>query len=308
MFTPYLFPSTQPSFSACTGTGPAPFTNNAESAVAAAAHRDAPFCPSGTSGLFVLYYGPLVDPLDEGEQRTRETIRKSRPNFVVVADVYYNNSRVPDYFHAEGGKATGIRVLAYIATGGGAVNVSRVVGRIDDAMAAGFDGVFFDEVSNKTDPDVVEYYSTIAREVRHFGPGNLVIFNPGTHTVNGSLFEQADIVSVENNTDVEHPTKPPDFSAPPVISPPAKGKIEAWRLLAVQGDPAAIAAPSAKEALKRLDDFRRKAGGFWYYSPNDRLKNSTPDEKHPQSTHTELPDWFDEFASAVNKKGGPTCK
>lgn len=279
-----------------TGVSSKPARPTAEPTAFRSQQNAAPFCPEG-NGLFVLYYGTFEATQEKRE--IRKIIRDAKPNLLVLADVYYNDPRLPDYYHFDGdGKPTGIRVIMYIATGGGKMNVNKVLARIEDAMAAGYDGIFFDEVSNARDAGTVYFYSKISQEVKRYGPENLVIFNPGTHTVNAGLFNQADIVSVENNTNDPNIIKPPDFSAPPVVVPKPQEPIEQWRWLAVQGHPASIAADTAGEAKIRLETFR-KSGGFWYYSP--------PKSISQESTHYEFPLWFEEYAKSVKALGDVPC-
>jgi hypothetical protein len=226
-------------------------------------------CPAG-NGLFVLYYGSSNSAIAR--------IRAARPNFVVVANT---DAQWPDKYHFDdpAGQTgpTGIKVIAYIATDYGDLDVSL---KIDAAMAAGYDGIFFDEVS--PDVDDVAYNTANYQRTKGFGSGKLVIANPGRVSGVARVFEAADIVSVENKYD-----EPLDPTFP------------AWRWLAVQGDPASVAAPDAATADGRLATFRNSSGGFWYYSPERSTERP--------ATHILLPPWFEEFAALARARGDVTC-
>lgn len=236
-----------------------------------------PFFPDG-NGLFVLYYGELLG--DKGAlTKDAEKIVTAAPNFLVVADVYFANALVPRTIHEAN---TTIRVLAYIATSyGNLTSFEAVLGMIRSAMLSGYDGIFFDEVSDGDDRQIVNFYFRITNEVRLFGSNKLVIFNPGVIALPGWHFDAADIVSVENAYD---------------DTPRIKDgrSVSAWRLLAVQGDPAgnpANDAPgTAGEAIDRLMKARNN-GIFWYYS--------SPISVNHSSTHWRLLDDFEQFADRV---------
>jgi Spherulation-specific family 4 len=231
------------------------------------------------NGLFVLYYGNLDS--DPG-LTDKQIILAARPNFVILAGVYKNDSTRPAYFHTDNGIATGIQVIAYIATGRG--SNTEVKNQINMAMMAGYDGIFFDEVDD--DDAKAGYYSDAAQKVREGGADKLVIFNPGKHRVSGWLFDCADIVSVENNVDPA--TGMPNWDLPPSTT---DGRVvDPWRWLAVQGDPARWACDSLTTAKDRLNRFRSH-GGWWYYSG--------PYENSSGSTHIKLASWFSSFADYV---------
>ena len=217
----------------------------------------AAFCPQG-NGLFVLYYG---DPIDS-------RILSAAPNFVVLGDGLEGRTDVPPYFHA-----ASIRAIAYLPTGYGQNDIDA---RIRTAMQSGYDGIFFDEVLDTA----YAYNAARYALVKSFGAGKLVIANPGTASVDPQLFDATDIVCVENQWN----------------QPLAPAGMPAWRWLAVQGDPANIAADSAQTAESRLATLRA-AGGFWYYSAPYAASGAT---------HVTLPDWLQTFAADV-RAGAQPC-
>lgn len=249
------------------------------------------FCPAG-NGLFVLYYG-WIGNIPGSEP---QAIRDARPNFVIVADAYYNNQSVPRFFHFDDdGAPTSIRVLAYVATGHAAgPSLDRVLGKVRIAMSGGYNGIFFDEVANNSEADTVDFYSTLTKEVRSFGDDNLIIFNPGVNEVQGWHFDRADIVSVENNPNPMINNEP-DFNLSPRTFD--RRVIEPWRWLAVQGGPAKFAAATLEQAVHRLESLR-SSGIFWYYSGPFQAEGST---------HFILADFFDDFVTHVKGQAGPLC-
>jgi hypothetical protein len=257
-----------------------------ESPESLASSEGALTCPIG-NGLYVLYYGTAPSEI--------ATIRAARPNFVVVAN---QDAAWPDQYHYDDPVArtgpTGIKVMAYIPMNYARANQCAsnntpstactnmscnsscscvpIQTRIADAMSRGYDGVFFDETNSTYDT----YNTSCYNAVKAHGANKLVIANPGNIPQTDSLFNAADIVSVENKYNLPLPSFP---------------GIESWRWLAVQGDPADQAATSLADAQSRLNTFRGN-GGFWYYS------------SHP---HWQLPSWFDPFATWVKGLTSVAC-
>ena len=187
---------------------------------------------------------------------------------MVLGDGLEARTDVPPYYHA-----SGIRAIAYLPTGYAQNDLDA---RIRTAMQSGFDGIFFDEVLDTAHAYNAARYAL----VKSFGASKLVIANPGTASVDPALFDATDIVCVENQWNQ-------------ALSPAG---MPAWRWLAVQGDPANIAADSAQTAETRLAMFR-SAGGFWYYSAPYAASGAT---------HVLLPDWLQTFASDV-RGGAQPC-
>ncbi|MBW4631798.1 MAG: spherulation-specific family 4 protein [Iphinoe sp. HA4291-MV1] len=227
-------------------------------------------CPDG-NGLFVLYYGSISNPASEDS--ILKTITSKQPNFIIFGDTLEGRSDIPSYVHQSHGRA-----IQYIRLNSGNEPSDVVDAKITQAMNAGYDGVFFDE----TDPTKISWNTERAQKVRTFGKSKLVLVNPGIASPPSSVFDYADIVSVENQYNQKLPSDP---------------SIASWRWLAVQGDPAKQAASDAKEALNRRKTFQ-SLGGFWYYSSNYATTGAT---------HIELPPWYETFADLVEEQPGPKC-
>lgn len=227
-------------------------------------------CPAG-NGLFTLYYGYIQNPASG--DTTLQTIAGEHPNFVVVGQGLEGRGDIPAYLHQNG-----IAAIQYIPMDYG--TSTTITATIDTAMQAGYDGVFFDQAS--ADGSLYGWNRAQAAHVKGYGASKLVIMNPGAVPPDASMFDYADIVSVENAYD--RPL-------------PASWGIPSWRWLAVQGDPASAAATSAQDAENRLATFRGN-GGFWYYSSAYAPSGATA---------ISLPPWYTTFAAWVKGQGGPSC-
>ncbi|MFH7024447.1 MAG: spherulation-specific family 4 protein [Heteroscytonema crispum UTEX LB 1556] len=227
-------------------------------------------CPNG-NGLFVLYYGFIQPPASEDS--TLKTIMSKQPNFVIFGDGLQDRGDIPNYVHQNNGRA-----IQYIPLNYGKEASDVVDTKITTAMKAGYDGIFFDE----TDAAKADWNALRVQKVRQFGATKLVVVNPGVASPPSSVFDYADIVSVENQYNQKLPSYP---------------GIKSWRWLAVQGDPANQAAPSAEEAFNRRKIFQ-KDGGFWYYSSNQQATGAT---------HINLPPWYEKFADLVKDQASLNC-
>jgi len=226
--------------------------------------------PNG-NGLFVLYYEFIQLPASEDS--TLKTIMSKQPNFVIFGNGLQDRGDIPCYVHQNNGRA-----IQYIPLNYGNEASDVVDTKITTAMKAGYDGIFFDE----TDATKAEWNAARAQKVREFGTTKLVVVNPGVASPPSSVFDYADIVSVENQYNQKLPSYP---------------GIKSWRWLAVQGDPANQAAPSAEEAFNRRTIFQ-KNGGFWYYSSN---------QQEMGATHIKLPPWYEKFADLVKDQASLNC-
>jgi hypothetical protein len=196
-----------------------------------------------------------------------------QPNFIIFGSGLQSRSDIPSYVHQNGGLA-----LQYIPLGYGDNSIAEIDAQVTTAINAGYDGVFFDE----TDPDDYNWNIARAAHVHNSGALKLVVINPGTASPPNSVFDYADIVSVENKYNQALPSYP---------------GIASWRWLAVQGDPAKLAPSSAEDAQNRTATFRSN-GGFWYYSSNYATTGAT---------HINLPPWYATFADWVKSQPGPSC-
>lgn len=243
----------------------------------AAALTNPAACPSASRKLFVVYYGLSTAEYDR--------IIAKQPAIVVLGDHKGSASdTTPAYFH---GRDAAIKVLAYVpmnygGTGlksssacpwvdgvdGACANAPKsfdctavaITTRVQNAMAVGYDGVFFDETpTNK--PSYVQNCATL---VKNSGGQKIVTMNPGTVPPASMLSDEVDIVSVENQ-----------FAAN-LLGFGARSA----RFMAEQGG-----VSDAATSLSRLNTFR-VGGGYWYYATS--------------SYAATLPAWFESFADAVN--------
>lgn len=149
-----------------------------------------------SENFYVIYYGHLVD--DQGaitEQTAR--ILAAKPELVIVPYSFPDGelnltSNVHQQF-----KEAGIKVLTYTWTDYGARDLAAVKADIDRQMASGVDGIFVDEVTNIGTDAEHNYYAEIHRYVKDYGPGKLVVMNPGHYKVSERVMLISDIVSLE---------------------------------------------------------------------------------------------------------------
>lgn len=270
------------------------------------------FVPDG-NGLFILYYGGSLEPgTKKPTEETLEAMKrlwKLQPNFVVVGDSFDETREIVDVFHKSEGDLRPVRVLAYVmmteddpATPDPEdCTLRRSAAAVDSesrlAMNAGYDGIFFDCAPQDPTqyPQVHDWNMARVTVVKSYGD-RLVVMNPGVELVDSSMFEYADIVSVENRYD----KKPTAFRREADMDPEKSEKVEIcdWRWLSVQGDPQKKAAHNAAEALERLKIFREN-GGFWYYSP--------PHKSGKGATHVELATWLEDFGNRVKRLEACPC-
>jgi hypothetical protein len=246
--------------------------------VSSAAVTDPTACPLADRKLSVVYYGTKTSQYDR--------IIAKHPALVVLGDLKgANPDATPAYFHT---RDADIRVLAYIpmnhggsglpqpttcplvaGTDGACANSPKsfdctavpITTRITNAMAVGYDGVFFDETPTNM-PNYVENCATL---VKNTGGQKIVAMNPGTVPGANMLTDKVDIVSVEN----QYTSNLLGFG------------VRSARFMAEQGDVADEAT-----AFARLNTFRVN-GGYWYYA-------TTP------GYSKDLPAWFESYADAVN--------
>ncbi|MFO0624434.1 MAG: hypothetical protein U0325_02365 [Polyangiales bacterium] len=213
-------------------------------------------------GFFVTWYG---DP--ETAPAEAQRVRAARPDFVIVGAGLHARASVPALF-----LAGGVRAVAYLAVAWGRRPVQEVAREIDEALRAGYAGVFLDQA----DPAADAFNRACADAVRAVRD-TLLVMNTGRADASAALLALADIVCVENQWD--RPLVPSDV-------PP-------WRWMSVQGDPARDAPATLAEALGRRAVFRGRGGGWYYAGP------WAPEG----STHWRLAPWLEAFAAAVRADG-----
>jgi hypothetical protein len=225
-----------------------------------------PFCPEGSKGFFVLYYGTAVNEF--------RLIRELHPDFVIgdvaAGDIAQGNlASFYNQMHDLSSGLPSVRSILYKSTKENdkpsSANPAEVDAYVKKALSIGYEGIFFDDI----DASRHEYNYARAKVVKDFDRSRIVIMNPGVVVTDKRIFDYADIVSVENKW----------FEVLPLWN-----DIKPYRWLAVQGDPGNetgsnyIPPSTLNEAMRRLIEFRsgkhnniQGGKGFWYYTSGDRL-------------------------------------
>ena len=147
---------------------------------------------------YVIYYGWLTDDAGgEPNGDAREIAAVQAPLLIAHCrtagpGVHANlNPQVLALMHE-----AGTAVFAYVATNFGKAPPGDVSKVVASCLAAGVDGVFFDETDALREVTHFEYYQALARLVREAGKG--VIVNPGVAQCGERIMEVADRVMVEH--------------------------------------------------------------------------------------------------------------
>jgi hypothetical protein len=93
-------------------------------------------------------------------------------------------------------RGAGTQVFAYIPTAWGRADANRALRDIDEYLAAGVDGIFFDEVDSLCSDPLVAYYASLASAVRE--RGGHVIVNAGVARCGERIMEVCDLLMVEH--------------------------------------------------------------------------------------------------------------
>jgi len=171
--------------------------------------------------------------------------------------------------------------------------------RISNALASGFDGVFFDEAPERNDrlndpqntpagltaPDLHAYVDSCAGLVKATDASKLVIINSGSLPQDPQVFNsRVDIVALENNavTDVFNTTKLAAFGAAP----------ERWAgVLKTSAFPDAGVTDGETDTETNMTGYRN-AGGWWYYET---------------ARYSVLPDWLETELAFGDQRTRPQC-
>ncbi len=266
----------------------------------------------------------------------------SRPAFVIVEDNDITTSqtgcndqtRAPGYFHA---KAPGIKVIKYIPTNYGqeavgptsacagatpvttflatcdnspwdaVCNHTPIRTRIANAMACGYDGVFFDEAplaagflpATHAPADYLPYMQDCASAVKAGHPERIVIVNPGSYP-GGALdvFGGAvDIVALEG------PTAQAVANGTQLLATtsPNGTPISPDRWLGIQENTTAV--PVSAGTIDGTVNGFRANGGFWYYGTDVYSHNEA--NLDPSVNH--LPGWLEPELSKTDEISNPVC-
>jgi hypothetical protein len=90
----------------------------------------------------------------------------------------------------------GTEVFAYIATGWGSAERRPILRAIDDYLAMGVDGIFFDEADSLCTEAKLEYYTALATRVR--ANRGKIILNAGVSRCGEKIMDVCDLLMVEH--------------------------------------------------------------------------------------------------------------
>lgn len=147
---------------------------------------------------YVIYYGWLTgDAGGEPNAAAREIATAAPPlliaSFATAAPAGHRNLSAPVLAML---REAGTEVYAYLATDYGRA-ASGALGRsIDEFLAAGVDGIFFDETDALVNDAKLGYYATLARRVHE--QGGAVIANTGVGACGERVMDCADRLMVEH--------------------------------------------------------------------------------------------------------------
>lgn len=147
---------------------------------------------------YVIYYGWLTD--DESGEPNGEARRIAAARTpLLIAHL----RAAPPAVHANITpqvlalmRGAGTQVFGYVATDFGRAELARVRSDIAEIIAAGVDGIFFDEADSLTASAKYGYYTMLAQAVRQHG--RQVILNAGVSKCGEKIMEVADRVMVEH--------------------------------------------------------------------------------------------------------------
>lgn len=146
---------------------------------------------------FVIFYGWLVDGPDGAPNAAARAIAAAQPAALLAhvntfEPVHANLSRpVLDLLHG-----AGVRVFAYVTTSYAARERGAVAAEVRACLAAGADGIFFDEVYNFLDGAHTDYYRALADHVRE--AGKTVVMNTGIAETGEAIMGVTDCLMVEH--------------------------------------------------------------------------------------------------------------
>jgi hypothetical protein len=222
---------------------------------------------------YAIYYGWLSDD-ESGEPNARaRALAKLRLPLIVA-----NYAAAPPASHVNLSpqvialmRNAGTAVFAYIATNWGNAERRRTLSAIDDDLAAGVDGVFFDEADSLCTDAKLEYYAALAARVR--AKSGRIILNAGVPRCGEKIMELCDFLMVE------HAWREARTRSPWLRRYPTE------RVMGVSSNEE-NAMGYAVDEQRAIEDTRQawQAGIGWHTSTN---------------RYIELPEWFGRYVSAV---------
>lgn len=227
-------------------------------------------------GLYVIYYGHLVDRNGEMTNETSKIIA-AKPEIVVVPYSFPNGEpnlapKVLQQFHE-----AGIKVLTYTWTKYGTRNINEVKADIHNQLSAGADGVFVDEVTNIETDNEYSYYSEIYKYIKAFDVDKLVVMNPGHYKVSERIMQISDIVSLEEEWTYHNQI-------------PWKDKYAPMRFMGVSSNEYCDQCITDTNAVNKT--LLAWSSGIGYHFSTDR--------------YIELPSWFSSYVSQLKERSNTT--
>lgn len=146
---------------------------------------------------YVIYYGWLVNGPDGAPNRAARRIAETRPQ-ILIASFHTETPRLPNLSRQVRDlmRAADIRVYAYVTTSYGRRELPAVMEEAREYLAAGVDGIFFDEAYDFADDAKLEYYRSLYTLVKASDRG--IIVNPGDAGVGEAIMTVADMVMIEH--------------------------------------------------------------------------------------------------------------
>ena len=155
--------------------------------------------PDAKSGsIYCIYYGWLCDddagiPNDEARRIAAARVPLLIAHYWTAPPQRHRNLSEPVLALL---RESGTEVFAYTATGCGSVPLAHLESEIDEYLAAGVDGIFFDEADPLREDAKLGYYAALAERVR--ARGKRLIVNPGVAQCGERIMDVADLVMLEH--------------------------------------------------------------------------------------------------------------
>ena len=147
---------------------------------------------------YAIYYGWLSDDASGEPNAAARALAKLRLPLLIA-----NYRTAPPASHANLTpqllallRDAGTAVFAYIATDWGRADRKKTLRQIDEYLAAGVAGVFFDEADSLCSDAKLEYYAALATRVRRHGGS--IILNAGVSQCGEKIMELCDMLMVEH--------------------------------------------------------------------------------------------------------------
>ena len=151
-----------------------------------------------TASPYVIYYGWLTDSARGIPNAAARRIAAAAPRIVIVhartaapAGHLNLSPQVAALMHN-----AGVNVYAYVSTRWSRTDVAQALRATDDALAAGADGILFDEADPLCTDVHYGYYRVLSDHVR--ARGKRLIFNTGVSSCGPRIMELADYLMLEH--------------------------------------------------------------------------------------------------------------